>query len=466
MAIIEQHQLLENLKEGIKKAQFLSESVLVSYSKQIEFIDPLVFYRNGEILYKGSRIYWSDVEDVTMVGLGSAVVQAYNGEERFEKIEEYWRKVITGAVIHREVDVKGTGPVCMGGFSFDPVQMKTRLWKDFPDANFTVPNWLLTVKGNQCFLSINASVNEHMDPCTIESQLIDLEMQLLKNNTIPTPSQGESLMVEENQINEWLAMVHKSIDAINKGEMEKVVLSRTTTVTANKTFDQSSVLLALQERQSDCYTFAFEKGTSTFVGSTPERLIKKAGGKFNTMCLAGTISRGQTAEEDQKLGETLLSDPKNRDEHQMVVTMISDAMGKVCDKIVKSDSPQIYKSKDVQHLYTPIKGETKRELSLLSVVKALHPTPAMGGVPTEKAIEAIRERETYERGWYSAPIGWFDEDGDGEFVVAIRSGLITKENAVLFSGCGIVADSDPQSEYLETKIKFTPMLTALGGGWE
>jgi menaquinone-specific isochorismate synthase len=115
------------------------------------------------------------------------------------------------------------------------------------------------------------------------------------------------------------------------------------------------------------------------------------------------------------------------------------------------------------HLYTPVRGFAKEGHSILSMVERLHPTPALGGFPKEKAIEKIRELEPMQRGWYAAPIGWLDHEDNGEFVVAIRSGLVEGHKAALFAGCGIVEESNPKTEYLETKIKLKPMLSALGG---
>jgi menaquinone-specific isochorismate synthase len=121
------------------------------------------------------------------------------------------------------------------------------------------------------------------------------------------------------------------------------------------------------------------------------------------------------------------------------------------------------KIRDIQHLYTPVIGKCHQDTSLLLLVERLHPTPALGGLPKMGAVEKIRQVEDLDRGFYSAPLGWVDYNGDGEFAVSIRSGLIQGKEASLFAGCGVVADSDAESEYLETGLKFRPMLRAIGG---
>lgn len=463
MVTIKQHDLLECLKEGIEEAGKLSGKVLVSYTKPLVSIDPLLFYYNGNKLYKGNRTYLSDTEGITMVGLGAAFVQSTEGNERFKKTEEAWQLFLKNAIIHNDSQVRGTGPIFMGGFSFKPEGKCSSLWSGFSQTDFVVPNWLLTDVGTQSYLTMNVLVDKQSDLETLHKELEGIERKLLEKADWSMSTPKSKLIIEENRINEWLSAVQQSIEDIQNKELDKVVLSRMITVASDQVFDIIDLISALHERQQDSYIFAFEKAGSTFIGATPERLISKTGTRFDTTCLAGTIGRGQTEKEDQQLGEALLSDQKNREEHQMVVSMISESMEKVCHKVIKPDFPQLYKAKDVQHLYTPITGIAGGESSILSLVEALHPTPAMGGVPRERAIKLIEERETYERGWYSAPVGWLDNNGDGEFIVAIRSGLIKNKTATLFAGCGIVADSNPQSEYQETKMKFKPMLTALGG---
>ena len=192
-------------------------------------------------------------------------------------------------------------------------------------------------------------------------------------------------------------------------------------------------------------------------------MVKKEENQVLSTCLAGSIKRGRTAKEDRQLGEQLLNDDKNLIEHNIVVKMIKDSLKHCCYDLDVPEAPALLKTKNIQHLYTPVKGFMKAGNSLLSMVERLHPTPALGGFPKESAIDKIRELEPMHRGWYAAPIGWFDHEDNGEFVVAIRSGLIEGNKAALFAGCGIVEESDPKSEYFETKIKLKPMLSALGG---
>lgn len=215
--------------------------------------------------------------------------------------------------------------------------------------------------------------------------------------------------------------------------------------------------------QKASFVFAFESNGDCFVGASPERLLKKSGNDLFTTCLAGSIKRGKTVEDDKRLEQDILTDQKNLIEHHYVVQMIKEAMSEVCQQVIIPERPALMKMRDIQHLYTPVIGKTDGHTSLLQIVERLHPTPALGGLPKKEAVEKIREVELMDRGLYGGPIGWMDYRENGEFAVAIRSGLIQGDQASLFAGCGVVADSNSESEYLETNIKFRPMLTALGG---
>ena len=181
------------------------------------------------------------------------------------------------------------------------------------------------------------------------------------------------------------------------------------------------------------------------------------------MSLAGSIRRGKTPAEDARLGQTLLDSAKDRAEHAVVVRALGEALGETCDRLQVSDTPSLLKLGHIQHLCTPITGHLANGHTLLDLVERLHPTPAVGGRPREAALRLIRACEGLDRGWYAGPVGWLDAQGEGEFAVALRSALLHGNTATLFAGCGIVADSDPEREYAESRLKLKPMLTALSG---
>lgn len=459
VAVITQQALHSLLKKGIEKANNETGPVLVSQSVEVPPIDPLVFFANNKSKFKGKRYFWTNPsKDLTMIGLGCAW-EVTAKDHAFQTIEDHWQKLLENMILDSE---NGIGPRLIGGFSFDPKQTQTKTWVNFPATAFTLPKWLLTIENNKTWLTINILVDRESEIEKLANQLMEEKVGLfVKNNLSP----GQlNLIYEEIAPNKWMHTVDKMAKAVREGFLDKIVLARQLRVEAHVgKMSVEQILINLSAQQRFSYIFAFERGDDCFLGASPERLINKEGNTLFSTCLAGTTGRGDTPEEDAKLGNALLHDKKNLEEHQFVVSMIQAALESVCDEVLIPDTPSLYKVRNVQHLYTPVKGYTNSDTSILSMVKKLHPTPALGGYPQKKAIEVIREEENMDRGWYSAPIGWVDYNGDGEFAVGIRSGLISEKRAVLYAGCGIVGDSNPISEYKETKMKFQPMLTALGG---
>ena len=180
------------------------------------------------------------------------------------------------------------------------------------------------------------------------------------------------------------------------------------------------------------------------------------------MGLAGSAPRGKTAADDKAFGEGLLNDPKNQHEHQLVVDSIVQRLKPIAETLNVSDQPELMKLGNIQHLYTPIEGEFKEAMGIIPLLEKLHPTPALGGAPRDKAMAFIGADEPVTRGWYGAPVGFLNPDLGGKFGVAIRSAVAQRDRVWAYAGAGIVADSDPASEWDETAIKFRPMLNALG----
>jgi salicylate biosynthesis isochorismate synthase len=180
-----------------------------------------------------------------------------------------------------------------------------------------------------------------------------------------------------------------------------------------------------------------------------------------THALAGTIRRGATPDDDRALGAALMVSAKERLEHALVVDAIRAALAPLSRELDVPDQPSLHRLPKLQHLSTPIRATLNAEATLLQVVAALHPTPAVAGHPRAPALDHIRAHEGFDRGWYAAPIGWIDAHGNGDFIVALRSALIAGGACRLFAGCGIVADSEPVNEYQETELKLSGMRAAI-----
>jgi isochorismate synthase len=259
----------------------------------------------------------------------------------------------------------------------------------------------------------------------------------------------------------WKETVRQTAADIAAGKFRKVVLARAVTVSSDSEFVVERALQRLEENYPGAIVFAINRGESCFCGATPERLVRLHSGVVQTMALAGSMARGSTPQEDEELGAKLFNSAKDRVEHAVVVQMIREAFATVCDEVEAPSEPQLLKLKNVQHLHTPVTGRLMEDKSILQLVEQLHPTPAVGGMPLQPALKAIREREQLDRGWYAAPVGWLDRRCEGEFAVALRSALIKGREATLFAGCGIMGNSNPEAEYAESSLKMRVMLSTL-----
>lgn len=465
MFTIQQTELKGGIHKAIEMAKKESASILVSEIHNIGFIEPFLFFMHGKDKYAGERFFWKEsAGNIYMVGLGTAKqIKSEQETGRFFHVEKEWNHFLEKAIIFDHYHKSGTGPVAFGGFSFDPLKKKTKLWDKFAHSLFHLPKFMLSVIEGEAYLTTNIVCTAQDDPSVydeLEREREDL-LRAAKSNFKLKPFH----LIEKIEIKpeEWKQAVTQVVNDIKNGPEKKVVLARELRLIFDQAVQVESVLRNLLTEQSDSYVFAFESKGDCFIGASPERLVKKENERVYSTCLAGSIARGTNREEDEQLGEQLLNDDKNRGEHQYVVDMIRESMEDTCTEVNIPDQPSLLKLRHIQHLYTPVKGKASPDTSLLMIAERLHPTPALGGLPKNASLLKIREVEDMDRGLYGGPIGWFDYQGNGEFAVAIRSGLIQNNEASIFAGCGVVGDSRAELEYQETKIKFKPMLSALGG---
>jgi menaquinone-specific isochorismate synthase len=261
----------------------------------------------------------------------------------------------------------------------------------------------------------------------------------------------------------WRQMIERATQTMRRSELNKVVLSRVCELRFEELVDVDAALVYLNQVYPDCYRFLFEpRPYHAFYGATPELLASVHGVTLTTMGLAGSIQRGQTSVEDATLAQELLTSDKNLYEHAVVVDSIRRRLVPVVSELTIAPEPELLRLGYIQHLYTPVYGRLHHPIGILPLVEILHPTPAMGGTPRHLALPFISTAEPMPRGWYAAPVGYIDHNLDGEFAVAIRSAIAQDRRVWLHAGAGIVADSNPQTEWAETALKFRPMLGALG----
>ncbi|MFC3041425.1 isochorismate synthase MenF [Virgibacillus xinjiangensis] len=451
-------ELLQRAIQSLDPNKYNSR--LVSITEEINDTDPMEFFEAAKVAGK-DRVFWTSTEDeFILVGAGNAWEIAAE-QDRIESTEEQWEYVLKTAVIRNPYKVPGTGAVALGGMTFDPEKERSGLWESFRPSLFTIPEYIMTKQQGSCYLTINIQVCKNDHPVQLARQVQDTAKTLLTGGGTKLQNFRVSSK-EEIAPQHWKETIRRATEKIQQGEAEKIVLARELRLTFDRGADISNIIRKLMKTQPNSYLFCFEKGDDCFLGATPERLVRLEEDKLLSACLAGTAPRGETKEEDERIGRELYHDRKNRQEHEFVVQMIRNALEHRCTDISIPEAPVLYPLKNLQHLYTPVAATLKDEYSIFDIVEQLHPTPALGGTPRQESLEFIRQNEQLDRGWYGAPVGWLDSNRNGEFAVAIRSSLIRGKEASLFAGCGVVADSNPEEEYQETKIKFLPMLSVLG----
>jgi menaquinone-specific isochorismate synthase len=260
---------------------------------------------------------------------------------------------------------------------------------------------------------------------------------------------------------EWEQAVGEAVRRItHSAQLRKVVLARDLYATSTRPIDPRALVDRLARRYPGCFTFAVDG----LVGATPELLISRDGWRVSSLVLAGTTPRGATPAEDSDLASAMLGSAKENEEHQYAAASLRDALAPLCQAMYVAPRPELIRLANLQHLGTRVRGTLtpdSADRSALALAAAVHPTAAVGGTPTDAAVELIRELESMDRERYAGPVGWVDADGNGEWGIALRCAQLEGNKARLFAGCGIVVGSDPAAELAETITKLRPMRTAL-----
>ncbi|MEO7001542.1 MAG: isochorismate synthase [Ktedonobacterales bacterium] len=491
---------LQALHEASRHAHRLAHPLIASIVQPVPWRDPLAIYAAAQTLGATTDCFWEQPTQrraLVAIGAAATITTADSGDEdpaptrsaaplqTLQATAARWRELLADAhVIHMlqhdadddtdDMMSMMSGPLCCGGFAFDAQAPHTALWDGFPAGLLVLPHLLFSFTDERATLTTNAVLDGSEDGATlkriVERQAVALarlcaSVELHDCDQTPALAPGKARLTELRSAAEWRATVAQATAAIRRGAYHKIVLARGVQAQAEQPFDVMATLGRLRARYPSACVFALRRGAQTFLGATPERLAQVAAGRVETMALAGTAPRGATEDADVALGRALLASAKNREEHAIVAATVREALAPLvrdAQALQNASEPQLLGLPNVQHLITPISAALRPGVGALEVAATLHPTPAVGGYPRDAALAAIRAHEGLDRGWYAGPVGWVGASGEGEFAVALRSALVHGAVATLFAGCGIVADSDPQAEYAESRLKLMVMLRGLG----
>lgn len=368
-----------------------------------------------------------------MVAWGELTRIKLTGSDRFTAASHWWRTVVASMDVDDHVQLPGTGPVAFGSFAFN---------EDEPSL-LVVPRVIVGRRNGQSWITWCGSGPEpHLSNAPIEKIYHDISW---KDGALSAT--------------QWQAAVAQAVSRIQAGDLDKVVLAREVIAQSQHEIDIRQILSALERQYPSTWTFALDG----LVGATPELLLRLSHGQVTSRVLAGTIGKSGQEERDMALAASLVSSPKDLEEHAYAVASVAQSLSEFCSSINIPDTPFVLDLSNVMHLASDVTGVLKHSetLDAFTLLESLHPSAAVCGTPRAAARKLIAEIEGIHRARYSGPIGWIDSHGDGEFGIALRCAQIEGDTARLFAGCGIVAGSDPEAELAESQAKLMPMRMAL-----
>jgi isochorismate synthase len=429
--------------------------VVVSVPAPLVPVDALL-----ELAPNEDAVVWDPPEGPSFSAIGAADVVLGSGATRIAQIRDRARAVATRIRVVADLDPAPPPPRFFGGFAFQQGGASTEPWTSFGDARFVLPRFRYARAAERAWLTLAARGDELASDAARRGLIERTEAiwTALRGPGHGARRKSAPVLLGRNETSEaqWRDLVATIVARIGHREFEKIVIARRSTLSFEAPIDVLDVLEELSSSAKHGTRFAFRFGRGTFLGATPERLVRLRGLALETESLAGTSRPG-----DARRAAEMMESPKEREEHAIVVREIVSALSSLCATLEHPVAPEIRVLPHLLHLTTPIRGVLQNPVHVLDLVDRLHPTPAVGGVPTREAVRFIASHEPVERGWYASPVGWFDANGDGEFAVALRSGAFVGANAFLYAGGGIVRDSDPASEYAETRLKMATLCAAL-----
>jgi menaquinone-specific isochorismate synthase len=371
-----------------------------------------------------------------LVGWGVYATHVVSGKNRFEDARTWWHQQLENFSIANSVQGSGTGPVLFTSFSFDRND----------ESVLVIPQVIVGHKGDSSWITWIGDAPQPVLAATAPAF---------------TPN---SFTFSEGTISadSWKERVAQAITRIESGAVDKVVLARDISATAEKDIDQRAILTKLNVEYPSTWTFAVDG----LVGATPELLLRLSRGMVTSRVLAGTIPKTGDDEKDLALAGSLARSSKDLEEHEYAVRSVADALEPFCSSTNVPETPFVLHLANVMHLATDVTGaliEGKKHVDAFALLKSLHPSAAVCGTPRNIAFDIIDEIEGMNRGRYAGPVGWIDARGDGELGIALRTGQIEGRNVAIYAGCGIVAGSNPEKEVEESNAKMIPMRSALHG---
>ena len=438
---------------------------VASISLEVKHLDSLAVL---ESIYEPDELHFymeHPVEEEAIAGAEAILEKTFQGPERFRRVFQFSNEVLNHTFAVGDFHIPFWGPHFFTAFTFYDDSGEDA---SFSPATVFLPRWQVSRKEGSYGAVANITVYPNSDLSKLAERTWAAHSKFAAFDYSPVESAPNLAQEKERQLKEvggngaFPHSVRQACQGISARRYEKIVIAKCVELTGPDGLKPLDSLNRLRNRYPGCYAFSFAGGSErSFIGATPERLVRVEGEEVYTEALAGSASRGATAAADAGLAQALLESSKNNHEHRLVVDSIKRSLHSIGMEIESTAKPSLLQLSNVQHLRTPIKARKPEDAHLLDIVTVLHPTPAVGGVPRETALTEISRIEPFSRGLYAGTLGWYDHRGNGEMVVAIRSALIEGNTARAYAGNGIVEDSSPEEETAEADLKLQALLQAL-----
>ncbi len=453
------------LKDCREEARRDQHAKLASISLGVKHIDPLAVL---ESIFEPGELHFyleQPSREFAVAGAEAIVEKTFYGAGRFAEVRRFTQETLSHAIAVGDLHLPLSGPHFYCAFTFFDESGDESY---FPPATVFVPRWQVARRGGSYSAVANAMVEPDADLETLARKIWAVHAKFSSfdyttvENSLDGPEREPLEITEAQGEGGFEDAVRTGLARIAEGRYEKIVLARAVDISTGTALQPLQSLNRLREVYPGCYSFSVGNGRGqSFIGASPERLLRVESNRLQTEALAGTVGRGKTAREDARLARSLLESAKDLHEHRVVLDSILRRLKNLGLEPNAPDQPRLLPLSNVQHLRSPIEAEIPPGIHLLDILAELFPTPAVGGSPREKAIPEIAEIEKFDRGLYAGALGWFNHRAEGEMVVAIRSALIDGHRARLYAGNGIVQGSDPTKERQETNLKLKAMLANL-----
>jgi menaquinone-specific isochorismate synthase len=434
---------------------------LVSISLAVDALDPLAVLES--IFEPDEPHFYAERPGIESAVAGTEIALAHetSGATRFAEVQAFVEETLAHTIGVGDVNAPFGGPHFFAAFAFhDTVEAG----EPFPAARVFVPRWQVARAGATTTAVANVPVHADSDLDALAERVWRAHGKCsgFRYQAPATNEVSGTISFSRTEAGDYRAAAAQGLAHIAGGEFRKIVLARAQDVTSTQALHPLQLLNGLRQRFPDCYSFSLAGGRGpSFIGASPERLVRVSKGVLETEALAGSARRGASASEDAALASALLRSEKDTREQREVLDDIVARLAPLGLKPEFSAQPQLRRLANVQHLHTPVRAVLPEHVRPLDVVAALHPTPAVGGSPRAAALARIRALEGFPRGLYAGALGWLNARGGGEFFVGLRSALVNGTTARVYAGAGIVAGSVPEKEFAETELKFKAMLDAL-----